>query len=145
MNEDRVRAAIMQISALAPLNPSVRMKIANLFIAHGKPQKIAANTVLYRRGDASDDGGIVILDGELTIDKDGNVPVTAYGPDLLGEMAQINPTRQRTATVTTLTDVHALRFRWPAILQAVAATLSGAEVQSFSDALQQHAWNHFTE
>lgn len=145
MNEDRVRRAIVQIPAFAPLNADLRTRLANLLIQHGKPQKVAAHTILFQRGDVSNDEGLALLDGEFKVEKDGNLSIVAYGPDLIGEMAQMNPTRQRTATVTAATDLHAIRFRWPVVLQAAASSMSAAELQSVSDALQEYAWKHFTE
>mgnify|MGYP002624130328 CR=1 FL=1 len=145
MNEDKVRQEIMRMRVLAPLNGGLRTKIANLLIAKGVPQKVAVNAVLFRAGDPSDDQGIVLLDGEINVEKEGNPGITAYAPDIIGEMAQMNPTRQRTATVTTQTEIKVLRFKWPALMKAAEAELSEAEFKSFTDALQENAWQHFTE
>jgi len=145
MNEDAIRREISGMPAMAPLSGALKAKIADIFVNNGVLQKCAANTLLFRAGDATDDQGYILLEGEIDVTKEGNPPVTAYAPDLIGEMAQLNPTRQRTATVKALTDLQVLRFSWPSITKAVQSTLSADEAKSFTDALQQHAWRHFTE
>jgi CRP-like cAMP-binding protein len=127
------------------LNAKLRAKVAELLVENGLPQTVPPNTVLFQAGDNSDDQGIVLIQGELSVEKEGNPGITAYAPDLLGEMAQLNPTRQRTATVTALTELSVLRFKWPAFTAAAQQTLTEDEVNAFTDALQQSAWTHFTQ
>jgi len=145
MNEETIRQEILGLPALASLNGSLKTKIADIFVKNGILQKCAANTVLFRDGDATDDQGFVLLEGEIDVQKEGNPGLTAYAPDVIGEMAQLSPKRQRTATVTALTDLQVLRFSWPSISRAMQSALSEEESKAFTDALQEHAWKHFTE
>ena len=145
MDAKRVRHAIMSQPALAPLNTGQRSNIADILIEIGKPVRIPADSMLFRSGDPSDDQGYILVEGEITVVKEGHPELTAYAPDIIGEMAQLNPTRQRTATVTAATDVQAIGFAWRDFVRTASTRLSEADLKAFTEALQEHAWRHFTE
>lgn len=145
MDKEIARQTIVGMAALSPLNPSLRARVASIFLEISSPKRVAPNTTLFRAGETSNDVGIVLLEGELNIEKQGNPSVTAYAPDLIGEMAQLNPMRQRTATVSAATELKVLTFGWNKFNEIALAKLSEAELQSITDALQTHAWRHFTE
>jgi CRP-like cAMP-binding protein len=145
MDKETVRKTVTNMTALGSLNLALRERIATIFLEISAPQRVAANTTLFRAGDVSNNVGLVLLEGELTIQKDGNLEVTAQAPDLIGEMAQLNPLRQRTATVVAATELKILRFTWPEFNKAALSKLSESELKSVTEALHQHAWRHFTE
>lgn len=145
MDKNAARERILAMPVLAPLGPALREKIADVFLTMGAPERIPANTTLFTRGDASDGRGIVLLDGEVSVLKEGNPEVVALAPDLLGEMAQLNPTKQRTATVNAATDLVVMRFKWPTFTKAAQQKLSDEDIEAFTAALQEYAWQHFTE
>lgn len=145
MDKEAARQTVANLEALSPLNTALRARIANIFLDISAPQRVAPRTTLFRAGDVSNDMGLVLLEGEITVEKDGNPSVTAYAPDLIGEMAQLNPSRTRTATVVAATELKVLRFAWRKFNDAALSKLSEAELKSVTDALQSHAWRHFTE
>ncbi len=145
MDKNQARHAIVSMSALGPLNTGLRSKVADILMEIGKPLRVAATRTLFKAGDASDDHGYLLIEGELTIEKEGNPGLTAFAPDLIGEMAQLNPTRQRTATVTAATDLLVIRFTWGDFMRAATAKLTEADLTQFTAAMQEHAWRHFTE
>ncbi len=145
MDKDATRERILAMPVLAPLDAALRERLADVFLTVGAPEDVAANTTLFTKGDASDGQGIILLQGEVSVLKEGNPEVIALAPDLLGEMAQLNPTKQRTATVTAATDLKLLRFKWPRFTQAAQQKLSDEDLDKFTAALQEYAWQHFTE
>jgi CRP-like cAMP-binding protein len=145
MDKNQARHAIVSMSALSSLNVGQRSNIADILLEVGKPLRVAANRTLFQRGDPSDDQAYLLIEGEITVEKEGNPGLTAYAPDLIGEMAQMNPARQRTATVTAATDLRVVRFSWGDFIKAASARLTEADLNAFTTALQDHAWRHFTE
>ena len=143
MNKDKVRQAIVGMRVLSPLKTDLRSKIADILLDIGVPQRVAVRTTLFRAGDLTNDVGVLVVSGELDVEKEGQPPITAYAPDLIGEMAQLNPTRQRTATVTAATELEVLRFNWPAFTSSARSRLTDEEINAFTAALQEHAWAHF--
>ena len=145
MDKETARQIVSGMAALSPLNASLRARVASIFLEISAPKRVAPDTTLFHAGDASNGMGVVLLEGELTIDKQENPSVTAYAPDLIGEMAQLNPTRQRTATVIAATELKVLTFTWQKFSEVAMTKLSEAELKSVTEALKAHAWRHFTE
>ena len=101
--------------------------------------------VLFQKDDTATDIGIVLLEGEVSVIKIDTPEIIAYAPDLLGEMAQLNPAKQRTADVTAATQLQVLRFKWSDFKATAQQQLTQQELEKFTSALQEHAWQHFTQ
>ena len=108
-------------------------------------EDIPADTILFTKGDESIADGIVLLKGEVSVMKDGFPEVVAAAPELLGEMGRLNPASQRTATVTAVTDLAILRFTWAAFTSEAGRIMSETDLEKVSSALQEYAWQHFTQ
>lgn len=145
MTKEQAHARVLELAVLAGLSQSLRERMADIFLSVASPQKVTANTMLFRKGQASNDEGFVLLDGDVSVLKDGSPEIIAGAPDILGEIAQISPTKQRSATVSAAGELKILRFKWSALISAASQALSAEEAQQFTSALQEYAWKHFTE
>jgi len=145
MNKEQARERVLALTVLSMLTPQLRDRMADIFLTVAAPQKVAPNTMLFKKGQMSNDEGYVLLDGDISVQKEGVPEFTALAPDVLGEIAHISPTKQRSATVTAVTELKILRFKWSTLLAAAQQSLSAAEVQQFTSVLQEYAWKHFTE
>lgn len=145
MNKETARERIMAMPVLGALDAPLREAVADILLTVGTPEQVRANTTLFKRGDVSDGQGVVLLEGDVSVIKEDNPEVVAQSPDLLGEMAQLNPTKQRTATVTAATNLKIIRFKWPLFTQAAQQKLTDGQIERFTAALQDYAWQHFTE
>ena len=145
MTKEQARERVLQLAVLHGLGPQLRESMADIFLGVASPQIVPINTVLFKRGQASNDEGFVLLEGDVTVLKEGAPEFVAPAPDVLGEIAHISPTKQRSATVSAASELKILRFKWSALLNAAQQKLSASEMQQFTSALQEYAWKHFTE
>jgi CRP-like cAMP-binding protein len=145
MTKEQARERVLQLAVLQGLSPKLRAKMADIFLGVASPQRVSANTVLFRKGQASNDEGFVLLDGDVSVLKEGVPEFIAPAPDIIGEIAHISPAKQRSASVSAANELKILRFKWSAFLNAAQQHLSAEEVQQFTSALQEYAWKHFTE
>ncbi len=145
MTKEQAREQVLHLAVLNGLSPQLREKMADIFLSVASPQLVHMNTVLFKKGQASNDEGFVLLEGEVSVLKDGSPEFNAPAPDVLGEIAHISPTKQRSATVSAATDLKILRFKWSTLLNATQQSLAAEEIQQFTSALQEYAWKHFTE
>ncbi len=84
----------------------------------------AVDTVVVTQGEIGEDA-FVVLDGRLEVRIDGprgQVPVAVLGPsELFGELAVLDPTHLRTASVVALTPVVLLRISGASMASTIAA------------------------
>lgn len=145
MTKEQARARVLELAVLAGLGQSLREKMADLFLSVASPQNVPANTTLFKKGQASNDEGFVLLEGEVSVLKEGAPEIIAPAPDILGEIAQISPNKQRSATVSAASALKVLRFKWSALISAASQALTAEEAQQFTSALQEYAWKHFAQ
>lgn len=145
MTKEQARERVLQLAVLHGLDAQLRESMADIFLGVASPQLVHANTVLFKKGQSSNDEGFVLLDGEVSVLKEGSPEFLAPAPDVLGEIAHISPTKQRSATISAAGELKILRFKWSALLNAAQQRLTAAEMQQFTSALQEYAWKHFTE
>ena len=136
---------IMAIAAFASMDATLAQKVAEAFIACSRKERATPGRTLMSVGDSAVQDGIILLSGEISIAKEGSPEIIAIAPELMGEMAQINPARQRTATVTAHTDITLLHFTWRDFANEAGQRLTQDEFKKVSAALQDHAWRHTVE
>jgi CRP-like cAMP-binding protein len=145
MTKEQARAQVLNLAVLAGLSSHLREKMADTFLTVASPQIVAANTTLFKKGQTSNDEGFVLLDGEVSVLKDGAPEIIAPAPDILGEIGHLSHTKQRSATVVAACELKILRFKWSALISTALQLLTAEEAQQFTSALQEYAWRHFTE
>lgn len=129
----------------AALPNKIRPAVIGIFAAISDYEKVSSNAVLFQKGDPTADEGILILKGEISVDKEGHPIKHVTGPELIGEMAQLNPTGQRTATVSAVTDLELLRFQWYSFRNEITRLLGKGGAETVQETLESFAWNHFIE
>ncbi len=145
MTADVVKRTIGNISFVAGLDAKTRDHVITLLANLGPAEKLSKGSTLFRAGETATDDGVVILQGELSVLKMNAPEVIAVAPELMGEMQQFNPRKERTATVVANTDLLAIRFKWASFKAAANQTLKPDENAALMQALQDYAWQHFTQ
>lgn len=102
---------VCRIPMLDSLSDSTRKSVASVLLQTAKELTLERGEVLYQGGDDSDNTGTMLVKGSVTVERDGK-SVTLNAPELLGEMQQMNKTRQRAATVTAQEQCIVLVFNW---------------------------------
>ena len=142
---DQVRARVSALPIHDTLRPTPAEDVIDVLMKISTQENLPSGTVLFAKGDPSIDDGVILLEGEVSVMKVGFPEIIAAAPELLGEMGRLNPTGQRTATVTAVTELTLLRFKWTEFMREAGLRLSEAELEKISSALQEYAWQHFTQ
>lgn len=87
-------------------------RLAQLLEDIGERGPISGGEVLFQQGGLGGETGLVLLTGKVLVEREGEEPVVLESPVLLGEMYQLNPRAQRTATVTAKGPGTVLKFSW---------------------------------
>ena len=145
MDTNQAREIVSTLSILPTLRPTPAEQVVDVFMNVSTLENMPPDTILFTKGDESIADGIILLEGEVSVMKEDFPEIVAAAPELLGEMGRLNPTAQRTATVTALTDLSILRFTWAAFTREARRLMSESELERVSTALQECAWQHFTQ
>ncbi|MBI2421265.1 MAG: cyclic nucleotide-binding domain-containing protein [Candidatus Hydrogenedentes bacterium] len=145
MSTEEIIDRIKAIGFMKAIDSQLQNKVIDLFRTCSQGSTVKAGTPLFREGEATTNEGILFLSGTVLIRKANAPEMEAHAPDLLGEMGQFNPANKRTATVLAQSDLKVLRFDWKVFYEGAEQKLSQAERGKLSQALQEHAWKHFTE
>jgi len=94
------------------LPEETRRRVAALLDEIGERQDLQGGEVLFLQGGLGGDSGFVLLNGGVMVEREGESPVPLAAPVLLGEMHQLNPRAQRTATVRAQGPGATLKFSW---------------------------------
>lgn len=129
----------------AALPKNIQAVVVGIFASISDYEKVSAKTVLFNKGDPTADEGILILKGEISVEKEGHPAKQVSGPELVGEMAQLNPAGLRTATVSAVTELELLRFQWYSFRNEITRLLGEDGAETVQRTLESFAWDHFIE
>lgn len=145
MDNKHITGAIQQLKVFAPLGVPLRQTVADLMVSIGVLRRINKGTTWMKSGVPSENKGYILLQGSANIRKLNAPESSCIAPELLGEGMQYNPTHTRTASVTATEDCAVLRFEWEEFWKVIGETLSDEQQAEVRKAIEECAWEHFTE
>ena len=145
MESDAIPAVLAEIPFMHALPDSTRNDLTRIIMDVSSLETIEEGTVVFTQGEPGTDIGYFLLEGDFEVLKSGAMTLQKSGPELLGEMKQFNPVGLRTATVNALTSLDVLTFKWTELHSTLEAGLSADAFQAVEQALENYAWEHFTE
>ncbi len=145
IDDPAIRSQIAELRLLSGLGRDLAVKMVDILASISKEESALTNTVLFTTGDPYSDDGYILIEGEISVLKEGFPEVVASAPELIGETARLSSARQRTATVTAATDLKLLHFEWSEFTRAAQTYLTDPELEKVSSAIQEYAWAHFTQ
>ncbi len=145
MEPDAILAILAEIPFIESLPDSTRDGLTRIIVGVSSPETMEAGAVLFTQGEPGTDDGYFLVKGDIEVKKSGAAAAQIQAPELLGEMKQFNPVGLRTATVTAVTALELLAFKWIELQDALEAGLSADAFQAVEQALESYAWEHFTE
>lgn len=145
MNPEDLATRINALPFADALSPDVLAGFVDTLGTVGIADDVAPGCVLFTEGDKPSDHAIIVLTGAVSIQKPGAPELEQPAPELLGEMTRFNPTGHRTATVTASQPCSLLRFTWFNFEKVARRRMHEADFESLMKALEEYAWQHFTQ
>ena len=133
------------ISAKMPSSEEINTAWVESLHESGTPEEIKAGGTVISVLDQDTDIGYLLLSGDYKVQKEGEMELEKSAPELLGEMAGLNPSRRRTANIRAVSDISMIKFSWDKLNAKLQERLSESDYTKLKDSLKQYAWEHFME
>lgn len=112
MTLSEYRKKLLLLPFIAELPEPLRARVAMCLMWIGQPAQFAVGDAIFVQGEEDENIGCVLLQGEVEVLRDSLEAIRVPAPNLLGEMQQLEPTAQRTATVQVTIEAQTLLFSW---------------------------------
>ncbi len=145
MTHSEYRSSLLCLPAIVELPEPMRNRVAMALLWIGQPAQFAVGEAIFVQDDEDEHTGCVLLTGEAEVLRDNQDAVRVAAPELLGEMQQLEPTAQRTATVQVTRDAHTLMFSWHDFVAYSGALLTTEEQIALRDVLRASAARRRTQ
>lgn len=139
MNLQECRRRIVETPVFAELPPGMRAGVGMLLLWLGEVREVADAKMIFVEGDDSSLEGCVLLDGVATVERAGKDSIRIEAPALLGEMSQLRPTTERTATVISDGTSWVLSFSWAHLVELASALFTREEQLTLRDTIRKLA------
>lgn len=106
------RRRLLLLPFIDELPGPMRERVAMVLLWIGQPAQFSVGDAIFVQGEEDENTGCVLLHGDVEVLRDHREAVHVKAPELLGEMQQLEPTAQRTATVQVTAEAHTLMFSW---------------------------------
>jgi len=145
MDVSLIKEAWSPISDRMSLSPSLSEAWVDSLIEVGTATQVSAGDTIISVLDANTKIGYLLISGEYCIQKQGDPELVKSAPELLGEMAELNPSGTRTASVRATSDIEMISFGWEKMNAALRQRLDENDFATLIEGLKQYAWEHFAE
>ena len=143
MDVTAVAQRIAALDFLSALPAETRAQIAEVFVDVSDVLRYDEGDALINAGYLSFNTGLVLIDGEATLEWDDQDSVDIAAPILLGEMAQFKSMDLRSATVRAKSSCVGAQFYWDDLYSGTQASLPKEALQAFHESIQLKAWDRF--
>lgn len=143
MTDSAISARIAGLSFMLGLPPAITHPSTAAFVAAASAETVEAHVRLMNEGDKESDKGVILLSGEVLVEKSDGTSTTASAPALFGEMVQFSTKSERWADVTTTQKSEVLVFSWTGFYEDLHKRLNENQFEEFRQALRQYSWMHF--
>ncbi|MFP6582732.1 MAG: hypothetical protein VCD00_09270 [Candidatus Hydrogenedentota bacterium] len=145
MDTSVIKEAWSPISNQMSLSASLSDAWLEALVEVGTATKVNAGDTIISVLDANTKIGYLLISGEYCVQKPGDPELIKSAPELLGEMAELNPSGARIAKVRASTEIRMISFGWEKMNAALHERLDGHDFATLTEGLKQYAWDHFVE
>ncbi len=145
MTISEIRAALLEVSLVKELPRHMRRRMAMIFLWTTESRMVEAGEHVYEQGAQDENGGSILVSGTVEIAKAGCEAEVVSAPEVLGEIQQFMPNRERTATVKSLEGGCILTFSWQDLADAAAEVFTPGECEILRALITQMAWGRCAE
>ena len=139
------RSSLLLLPVIAELPEPMCSRVAMALLWIGQPAQFAVGEAIFVQDDEDEHTGCALLIGEVEVLPDSQDAVRVKAPDLLGEMQQLEPTAQRTATVQVTREAWTLMFSWHDFVAYSGVLLTTEEQVVLRDVLRASAARRRTQ
>ena len=139
MTLSEYRGRLLNVPFINDLPGPLRERVAMCLFWIGQPAQFAVGDTIFVQGNEDENTGCALLLGEVEVLRDSQAPVRVPAPDLVGEMQQLEPTAQRTATVQVTLEAQTLLFSWHDFVACLGMVLTPNEQVVLRDVIRASA------
>ncbi|MDZ4861638.1 MAG: cyclic nucleotide-binding domain-containing protein [Candidatus Hydrogenedentes bacterium] len=139
MNLSEYRNRLSSVAMILDLPEPMRTRVSMIFLWVGQPARFSPGDCIFVQGDEDENTGCVLLRGEVDVIRAHETAIPVVAPELLGEMQQLEPTAQRTATIQAVTEVESLLFSWHDVVAYAGMLLTSDEQLVLRDIIRKAA------
>ncbi len=143
MNAEDPKGRMSTLELVEETPKEAKDKVLQLFLDVGAQERFLDGQMLIRQDGLGGDTGFILTDGTVHIEAGTADPIPVHAPALLGEMHQLNPYGQRTASVTARGTVAALNFSWMGLYAHAKEVLSPLEQNFLYEGIERVVLKRF--
>ena len=145
MDPQQIASAWEEVATRMSLASAARQAWLDALMEVGTGTRAHADDMIISVLDANARIRYLLLNGEYCVQKQGDPELVKPAPELIGEMAEVNPSGRRTASIRAVSDVDMISFSWEKMHSALKKRMSDEDYTKLLESLDQYACNHFTE
>ena len=137
------REKLSSLPFLRGLPDATKEKISAIIESISEETTASAGEELIQEGHLAFASGYILLDGTVSIEREGLDSIELSAPRLFGEMSQFIQDDSRTATIRAATDASFLKFSWDDLYARAGKELSKEENAAFARAIEKVVWDRY--
>lgn len=141
MNEHSEK--LLGLPVLEGLSDDTKERICAVIMGVSEETTASSGEDLLQEGHLAFASGYILLEGTVSVEREGLDSIELTAPKLLGEMSQFIEDDARTATVRAASDASFLKFSWDDLYARAEKELSKEENAAFRQAIEQVVWDRY--
>lgn len=143
MDKSEVLQRLSELPLMRDMPEDTQKRFGELLLRVSETVELAGGDELMRQGVLGAGAGFILIQGDVSVEREGVPAIPLGAPALLGEMQQFNPQALRTATVRATGEATALKFAWPALYTRAKEDLRPDERTMLMDGIERIVWERF--
>ena len=139
MHPQDVLNKLHETSLVKLLPPEMRGPFVGQLLDRAEHETYAAGAVVFRRGEAETDMGVIFLEGMVRITLADGQQRYLEAPEIMGEVQLFTLNAQRTATVECVIGGPVLEFGWHDLGAAIRKTFTPEQLDILRDCIEHSA------
>ena len=137
------REKLSALPFLQGLPDATKERICAVIADISEKTTVSAGEGLVQEGHLAFASGYILLDGTVSVEREGLDSIELTAPRLFGEMSQFIRDDSRTATIRATSDASFLKFSWDDFYEGVGKDLSKEENAALVQAIEKVVWDRY--
>ena len=143
MDTTEQREKLAGLPFLQGLPDDTKTKVCAVIEGVSEETTASPGEELLQEGHLAFSSGYILLQGTVSVEREGLETIELSAPRLLGEMSQFIQDDARVATIRAATDASFLRFSWDDLYENAGKALSKEENVALIQAIERIVWDRY--